>query len=150
MPKRICKLLFLFLFAIGLYSCGQQPINTAQLQGDWDAVSADVTDPRDGHEILEETRMNMVETDTTMMLSFQENSASLQVNVQQSPDVDTTLQFSGTWEYIDSPEDSIIFRTGNVAWRFAVTPFSPDRMELTYIMPMMSENQIHEVVFEKE
>jgi len=94
--------------------------------------------------------MDMVETDNTMRLSFQDQNATLQVNIQHMPDADTTLQYSGTWEYIDSPQDSIIFQTGNVAWRFAVNSFSADRMELAYAMPMMSEHQIHEVVFEKD
>ncbi len=135
------RLLTGLLFVMGFASCVQQQVETTQLQGDWKAVSADVYDPREGQEILEGTKMRMIQSDTSMVLSFFGDSATIRVRTADKP-----WRFNGTW----TNGDSLVVRTGDLDWNFQVSDFSPARMRLTFNIPMMPPHQVHEVDFVKE
>lgn len=139
------RLLTGLLLVMGFASCVQQQVDTTQLQGDWKAVSANVYDPREGQEILEETQIRMTQSDTSMVLSFFGDSATMRVRSSVKEDREQQWQLTGTWKY----QDSLVVRTGEVTWKFKVTDFSPDRMHLTFSIPMMPPHQVHEVDFFK-
>ena len=142
--------LFLSLFILaGLFTCADST-DTADFHGDWEAVSADITDPREGHQIMEASQQEMIQADKSMVLSFSENKATIQVNVSGDGQMPGDQQFTGSWQYKGANGDSLIVNTGDVNWRFLVTDLSSDRMQLAFSMPMMPENHIHRVDFVKQ
>jgi hypothetical protein len=142
--------LFLSIFLlVGMLTCADSP-DTADLHGDWEAVSADITDPRDGHQIMEASQQEMVRTDKSMVLSFSEDEATIQMSVQTENGQSESDEFTGTWQFRDDAGDSLIVQTGDVEWRFQVTELTSDRMELAFNMPMMPENHVHRVEFVRQ
>jgi hypothetical protein len=149
MSVRYLTVGILFTLSVSLFSCGQL-LDVDQLQGNWKAVSADVHDPRENHQILEETKKGMIQSDTMMMFSFEGENARVKIGSQVGEESAKSRDFQGIWQYRDNTQDSLIVQHGDIIWRFKVSEFSPNRMRLVFRIPMMPRNQIHEVEFVKQ
>ncbi|MBD3274822.1 MAG: hypothetical protein GF372_05895 [Candidatus Marinimicrobia bacterium] len=149
MTEKTITLFLSIFFLAGIFACADSP-DTANFHGDWEAVSADITDPRDGHQIMEASQQEMVRTDKSMVLSFSEDKATIQMSVQTENQQSESDEFTGTWQFQDDTGDSLIVQTGDVEWRFQVTELTTDRMVLAFNMPMMPENQVHQVEFVRQ
>lgn len=133
----------------GMLTCAGSP-DSMEFHGTWDAVSAEITDARDDHQIMQSSAEEMVQADTSMILSFSEDKATIQMSVLTENGQSETDEFTGTWQVRDETGDSLIVQTGDVAWHFQVTELSSDRMQLAFNMPMMSENHTHRVEFVRQ
>ncbi|MBD3275629.1 MAG: hypothetical protein GF372_09975, partial [Candidatus Marinimicrobia bacterium] len=101
-------------------------------------------------QIMEASQQEMVRTDKSMVLSFSEDKATIQMSVQTENQQSESDEFTGTWQFRDDSGDSLIVQTGDVEWRFQVTELTTDRMVLAFNMPMMPENHVHQVEFVRQ
>ena len=123
-------------------------LNKAYLQGEWVAVSAAVSDARDGHRIDETMKRELVRTDRSLVLTFGNDSAGIRTTVPDDDARSIPFEFTGTWQY-QQQQNVLNIQTGDVDWEFRVTDISGNTMTLSFSMPMMDPNHIHRVQFER-